>query len=137
MPNELTIGDFEIGWNTVLSTLDKQFMGTIYPAKGPEARVLVAGETVDAEIGEPGEEDHYRFTMDSEREVTLETSGRTDVVLALFGPDDRTRLLASDDDSGTGLNARLRLDLVPGEYFVRIRHYSERRGGPYSVRLSA
>lgn len=31
VPNELTIGDFEIGWNTTLSELDKQFIGRMYP----------------------------------------------------------------------------------------------------------
>lgn len=29
--NALTIGDFEVGWNTVLSPTDKAFIGTIYP----------------------------------------------------------------------------------------------------------
>lgn len=31
VPNELTIGDFEIGWNTHLSELDKQFAAAMYP----------------------------------------------------------------------------------------------------------
>ncbi|MBO9591728.1 MAG: peptidase M12 [Niabella sp.] len=28
---ELTIGDFSVGWNTVLSSTDKSFIGTVYP----------------------------------------------------------------------------------------------------------
>ncbi|MCF3111122.1 M12 family metallopeptidase [Niabella sp. CC-SYL272] len=28
---ELTIGDFAVGWNTVLSSTDKSFIGTVYP----------------------------------------------------------------------------------------------------------
>ncbi len=31
VPNELTIGDWEIGWNTALSPTDRAFMGRIYP----------------------------------------------------------------------------------------------------------
>ena len=31
VPNQFTIGDFEVGWNTRLSATDKQFIGTIYP----------------------------------------------------------------------------------------------------------
>lgn len=31
VPNELTIGDFEIGWNTELSETDKLFIGQMYP----------------------------------------------------------------------------------------------------------
>jgi hypothetical protein len=31
VPNELTIGDFEIGWNTELSDTDKRFISSMYP----------------------------------------------------------------------------------------------------------
>jgi hypothetical protein len=31
VPNELTIGDFEIGWNTELSEVDKVFIAKMYP----------------------------------------------------------------------------------------------------------
>jgi len=31
VPNELTIGDFEVGWNTVLSATDKSFIASVYP----------------------------------------------------------------------------------------------------------
>jgi len=31
VPNELTIGDFEIGWNTTLSEIDKKFISQVYP----------------------------------------------------------------------------------------------------------
>lgn len=31
VPNELTIGDYEVGWNTVLSPTDKTFIASVYP----------------------------------------------------------------------------------------------------------
>ena len=31
IPNSLTIGDYSVGWNTVLSNNDKEFIGVIYP----------------------------------------------------------------------------------------------------------
>lgn len=31
IPNEFTIGDFAVGWNTVLSDMDKEWMERIYP----------------------------------------------------------------------------------------------------------
>lgn len=31
IPNELTIGDYEVGWNTKLSEVDKYFIGEMYP----------------------------------------------------------------------------------------------------------
>lgn len=33
VPEELTIGDYEVGWNTVLSPTDKSFIRTVYPFK--------------------------------------------------------------------------------------------------------
>ena len=31
VPNELTTGDYEVGWNTVLSPTDKTFIASVYP----------------------------------------------------------------------------------------------------------
>ena len=41
----------------------------------------------------------------------------------LYGPDSKTSLIASDDDSGVDLNARIVAGLVPGRYYVQVRHY--------------
>ncbi|MGH2586725.1 MAG: M12 family metallopeptidase [Dehalococcoidia bacterium] len=35
IPNELTLGDFEVGWNTVLSPTDQQYAGILYPRPAP------------------------------------------------------------------------------------------------------
>jgi hypothetical protein len=50
-------------------------------------------------------------------------SGRTDVVMKLFGPDKPTRLVAKDDDSGQSINARIAHRLSSGRYWVQIRHH--------------
>jgi hypothetical protein len=63
--------------------------------------------------------------------------GQTDVVMKLFGPDSQTSLIAEDDDGGVGLNARIVADIIPGQYFVPIRHFNKARGtGSYSIRVS-
>ena len=67
--------------------------------------------------------------------ATLATAGGTDVVMGLYGPDDRTTLLAFDDDSGTGLNARIRRLLPAGRYWVRVRHWHPEGQGSYRLRL--
>lgn len=134
--NALTVGDFAVGWNSDLSDQDMTFMAQMYPKAAPTEPLLEPGVPVSAEIGEPGEEDHFRFSLADQAEVTLETGGPTDVVIALFGPNSRTRLLDSDDDSGRSLNARIRAVLDSGDYYVRIRHYSLERGGPYTVTLT-
>ena len=69
----------------------------------------------------------------------IETQGTTDVVTALYGPNDVGTLITEDDDSGPGANSRIERDLTAGTYYVRVRHYSGSSTGSYaiSVRSSA
>lgn len=136
VPNELTIGDFSIGWNTVLSETDKQFMGTIYPFAERQPGELRPGERVSAEIGSHHEEDKFHFDATDGATYTLETHGSTDVVMALYGPDDPTRFVDFDDDSGQSRNARITRTLSGGRYNVRIRHYWSTGRGEYEVSLT-
>jgi hypothetical protein len=63
--------------------------------------------------------------------------GTTDVIMSLLGPNSQTQQIAQDDDSGEGSNARISADLLPGTYFVQVRHYNTAGGtGAYSVRVS-
>jgi hypothetical protein len=41
-------------------------------------------------IGKYGEEDLYRFTADTASRYLVDTRGKTDVVMKLFGPDSET-----------------------------------------------
>jgi hypothetical protein len=55
-------------------------------------------------------------------------------MMKLYGPDSRTALLAEDDDSGAGLNARITRTLSPGSYLVQVRHYNREGGtGDYAM----
>lgn len=135
VPNELTIGDFSIGWNTELSAMDKQFMGTIYPFEEREPGDLRPGDRVKAAIGKHGEEDRFHFQAADGERYTIETHGRTDVVMALFGPDDPTHFVDFDDDSGRRRNARIRRTLRGGRYQVRVRHYRSTGTGDYELEL--
>lgn len=136
VPNGLTIGNFEIGWNTELSTTDQEFIGRMYPRDERQVRELAPGDSLEAAIGEFGEEDHYTFSAAEPGHYVLETSGETDLVMALYGPDDETNMIATDDDSGLSLNAKIAKALVPGDYLVRVRHYSESGKGDYSIQLT-
>lgn len=137
VPDELTAGDFAIGWNTVLSATDKQFIGIMYPKAEKEENELLFGQVLEAAIAQHGEEDHYHFRIDHPASLrcAIETRGNTDVVMALYGPDAPTRLIASDDDSGQDYNARIVRALPQGRYFVRVRHYHSWGTGSYSIRL--
>ncbi len=134
IPNEFTIGDFEVGFNTTLSDMDKSFIGTIYPRDEPAVQELeVDGPAVQASIGQHGVEDQFRFEVASGGKHVVETEGPTDVVMALLGPDDPTLLVGQDDDSGKGANAKIEAALEPGAYEVRVRHFLPTGTGTYSV----
>ncbi len=134
IPNELTLGDYEVGWNRVLSDTDKKFVAALYPfAEKPTNELVVDGPATTGEIGQFGEVDSYTFVITQPGEYRIETEGELDVVITLFGPDEETRFVGMDDDSGRRLNARLVVALQPGRYFLRVRHYSGTRTGEYQV----
>ncbi|MEF8698358.1 MAG: M12 family metallopeptidase [Candidatus Accumulibacter sp. UW26] len=126
--------------NDVLSPMEKEFIASkdAYPrvdVQGIELGINAA--PTPASIGQPGEEDLFRFTVRQGGRHVIETGGQTDVVMKLFGPDVQTRLIAEDDDGGVGLNSRIAIPLNPGEYFAQVRHYNKRRGtGSYSIRVN-
>ena len=77
------------------------------------------------ELYEAGEEDLFRFTVTEGGSHMIDTSGSTDVVMALFGPESQTLKIAEDGD--VGRNSRIAVDLSPGEYgeyFVAARHFN-------------
>ncbi len=116
-----------------------------YPGRvGQEDPVIQAVELdvidtagVSADIGVPGEEDLFKFTVEDAARHTIETDGQTDVFMSLFGPDSPTRKVAEDDDGGAGRNSKIVADLSPGEYLVQIRHFNRSSGtGSYSIRVT-
>lgn len=127
--------------NEVLSALDKTFIASrdAYPRPTVEATELQvdAKKPTKAVIGKPGEEDLFQFTVKKAGRYIMRTGGKTDLVMKLFGPNSHTALIDEDDDSGVGLNARIVADLIPGQYFLQVRHYNLSRGtGSYTVRVS-
>jgi hypothetical protein len=139
-PAEWTTDGFHTEPNEILSEIDKAFIAgrEMYPReRNPEVELPV-GEIAltEASIGEPGEEDMFRFAAASTGRYTVETEGETDLVLKLYGPNNRTMLIAEDDDGGRGYNPRITVDLIPGQYFIQIRHYNRTAGtGPYGIKV--
>lgn len=126
--------------NDVLSATDKSFIALNYPgvgtppvSTGPKP-LTVNGPAVDDEIGKAGEEDLFTFKVENAGRHVITTSGKTDVVMKLYGPNSSTALIAEDDDGGVGLNPRISRILDLGDYLVQIRHYNQSSGtGPYSI----
>ena len=142
-PASWTLNGIGTKANDVLSAMDKAFVGgaKMYPKAGgmtsSAVELLVnAKRRTQASIGKAGEEDLYRFTASTDGRYVIDTLGPTDVVMKLFGPNSETALIAEDDDSGLDTNARIASDLVAGEYFVQVRHYSRQSGtGKYSIKV--
>jgi hypothetical protein len=131
----LTIGNFSIGWNRHLSPTDKTFIASCYPKDKPADafQELPLGTAVQGEIGKPGEADLYKLTVAQQGRYTVETTGPTDTFMSLSGPNDPAKLIAEDDDAGQGHNAKIRTDLAPGTYWVRVRHFKPTGTGQYSL----
>jgi hypothetical protein len=138
-PRQWTVTGFQAPLNNVLSELDKRFVGERYfrPPVQEEVELPVIDLTgVPGEIARAGEENLYKFNVTSDGSYTVETTGPTDVVMKLFGPDSRTNLIAEDDDGGVDLNSRIVRNLAPGEYYAQVRHFDSRAGtGPYRIRV--
>jgi hypothetical protein len=134
--NALTRGDWEVGWNTELSDEDEAFIRGQYPFTAkPVPELAPGGAPAEGSIGAHEETDRYRFTVTETGRYIVQTSGNTDVVMSLLGPDSETALVAFDDDSGLGVNARIERELTPASYTVQIRHYRPTGTGAYQVRL--
>jgi hypothetical protein len=131
IPNEFTIGDFEIGWNKQLSETDKQFIAEKYPK--PANEIIVDDPPREEEISHPGEIDTYTFIVTQKGVYRMETEGRTDLMMTLYGPEDDTTFIDGDDDSGRRLNPRIVQELDWGKYTLRLHHFSKARTGPYKI----
>ena len=98
---------------------------------------VIEMSATEAEISHPGEKHHYTFSAVKAGRYTIETEGRTDIIMKLYGPDSETKLIAQDDDSGMGMTAKISVDLQPVIYYVRVQHYNGERGtGLYSIKVS-
>ena len=136
IPNSLTIGDYEVKLNSILSDMDKNYIQTIYPFTIKQVVPISLGKTVTTSIGKYMEEDYFSFsiTTDSAQKVTIETHGPMDTVMSLMEADTK-RVIAWDDDSGTYRSSKIIKALNKGNYLIRIRHYSPTATGNYKLTL--
>lgn len=117
-----------------LSAPDREWAKKFYPGSAPGPEVLVPFVSRPLSLG-PGAQADFVLEPEASRQYTIATFGASDVVLVLFEDDGGTlRYLGGDDDSGTGLNARLRVRLLAGRrYVVRLRLYWAGGSGDTSI----
>lgn len=133
IPDSLTIGSYAIGWNTEFSPTDIEFMRRQYPKAAAAMTELTLGKRIQTDLATAGEVDEYHFSVATAATDIISTEGPTNTVLALHGPADRGSVLAWDDDSGQGTNARIVRKLQPGEYWLTVRHKTPAATGSYSI----
>jgi hypothetical protein len=140
IPAAWTLDGFSSQENKELSKTDETFIGDAsnYPLTnkpiGPVELPISASKTTMADISKPGEEDIFTFTLTKQGKYVIKTKGNTDVVMNLYGPNSQTKLLDQDNDSGFRLNAKIVIDLLPGKYYVQIRHFNKMNGsGQYGI----
>jgi hypothetical protein len=117
------------------------FSNRVHGAEGPNAKppqeLTIGGPIVNGEIGAAAERDRYTFNVTTAGKYTVETSGTTDTVIAIFGPNSEATLIAEDDDSGSGSLSLLVSDLTVGRYVVIVRHFNASRIGPYGISVKS
>lgn len=107
-----------------------------HPAEGPLEIPVTEIASIEAKITAHGEKHNYKFTTDEVGQYTIETEGRTDLVMTLYGPDSETNLITQDDDSGAGVNPKIVVDLTQGTYYLRVQHYDSEAGtGAYKIKV--
>jgi tyrosinase len=113
------------------------FSNAVHGAEGPSEKppqeLVVNGPAVKGEISVGGERDRYMFKVATAGTHVIETTGKTDTFVSLFGPNSETKLIAEDDDSGPGTLSLLSQNLAVGQYFVRVRHFSPASTGAYGI----
>ena len=108
--------------------------GNAPPPTIPELTVDGAG--LNASISAGNESDLYLFRITNRDTYTIQTSGTTDTFLTLHGPNSQIPEIARNDDGGVSFNALIRRQIDPGEYYARVRHFSQFGTGPYTIRVS-
>jgi len=83
----------------------------------------------------PGEQKNFSINIDSSRDYTFNTFGKSDTVMVLFEEDgDEMHYVIGDDDSGTSRNAKFTVRLIKGrKYVLRIRLYYKFSSGNTAV----
>jgi len=80
---------------------------------------------------------YYQFTLDSEREVTIDLTSSVDTYLYLLnGANEEGTVVTRDDDGGEGRNSRITRILPAGTYTIEATTYRSAQTGNFTVLLN-
>lgn len=110
----------------------------------PEVRTEAGAAPIAGNISEPGEEDWYWFQVKSTRSYTIKTIagqdtvtefGLSDTYMTLYGPNNKTKFIQNDDDSGGGGTSKIVRTLTPGDYYYKVEAFDPEATGFYFVEV--
>lgn len=99
----------------------------------PPVELIVNSGIYYESINPGGDIDWYYFDTSINGEYIIETHGSTDTNLYLY-EDDMSTEIATDDDGGSGLNAKITENLTAGyRYYIKLNGYSNLISGDYGI----
>jgi len=99
----------------------------------PPTEIPVAPPSTKGKILDFRQIDLYQVKVEVQGMYLFETSGDTDVMMTLYGPNNTHVRIAQDLDGGSGSNAKIVQLLQTGTYFIEVRHQSIFGMGDYAI----
>lgn len=116
----------------------QQWLDEQQPEPTPLFRNIQINENpISTSIGAPGEVDRYQFVLTSLENLTIETTGPSDTVIYIAGPDNPQRLHSTNDDGGENFNARINMQFTPGIYQIYVVLYDRSTAGNYNISITS
>jgi len=99
-----------------------------------EAASVLPDSVTDGTIGSAGDHDLFRFELDYDTVMYMQTVGETDTFGVLRNAD--CGFMRRNDDGGSGFNTRIATFLPAGVYYLDLSGYAEVSTGPYQLKMS-
>ena len=137
-PENATMGSLTRYTFTIIDNDDRptlEFSGDDHGNEFLAATRIKVGSTSAGIIELGGDIDVFRFDLKYPITVLTKSSGNTDVFAEIL--DNAGQLLASDDNSRDSNNFMMKLPLLPGPHFIRVKHYAPDGTGDYILTLES
>ena len=132
----ISVNDFysERTGSYVLNTIATSFSVDDFGNSIDTAFSINMDGTVSGKIDVPGDIDYFKIKIDKEVILKANSEGNTDTFGAFM--DASGNQILYDDDSGTDRNFMFKKQVVPGIYYISVRHYYQNKIGAYVLNVN-
>jgi len=137
-PENATMGSSTRYTYTIIDNDDRptlEFSGDDHGNEFSAATKIKVGSTSAGIIELGGDIDVFRFDLKYPITVLTKSSGNTDVFAEILN--NAGQLLAADDNSRDSNNFLMKLPLLPGPHYIRVKHYAPDGTGDYVMTLES